>query len=53
METWSSRLGVGCGADPTPEKVKLGNLRCGLGIVGLIGDDWERSIKEAKIRIGL
>jgi hypothetical protein len=55
METWSSRLGVGRGADyPTPEKSQqLGNLRFGLGTVRSIGDDWERSIKEAKVRIGL
>jgi hypothetical protein len=54
METWSSRLGVGRGAT-TPHPVKsqqLGNLICGLGTVRSIGDDWEKSIKEAKVRIG-
>jgi hypothetical protein len=58
METWSSRLGVGRGADdPTPEKSQqLGNLRCGLRTVRsteFYRDDWEKSIKEAKVRIGL
>jgi hypothetical protein len=35
METWSSRLGVGRGADdPHPGKCQqLGNLRCSLGTV--------------------
>jgi hypothetical protein len=55
METWPSRLGVGRGADdPHPGKSQqLGNLRCGLGTVRSIRDDWEKSIKEAKVRIGL
>jgi hypothetical protein len=56
METWSSRLGVGRGADdPTPaKKQQLGNLRCGLGTVrSMDRDDWEKSIKEVKVRIGL
>jgi hypothetical protein len=56
METRSSRLGVGRGADdPTPEKVNsLGNPRCGLRTVRSIDrDDWEKSIKEVKVHIGL
>jgi hypothetical protein len=56
METWSSRLGVGRGADdPHPGKSQqLGNLRCVLGTVrSIVRDDWEESIKEVKVRIGL
>jgi hypothetical protein len=42
------------GCRPHPEKSQqLGNLRCGLGIVRSIRDDWEKSIEEAKVRIGL
>jgi hypothetical protein len=36
-----------------PRKKSTGNLRCGLGTVRSIRDDWEKSIKEAKVRIGL
>jgi hypothetical protein len=57
MENWSFRLGVGRGAEtPHPgESQQLGNLRCGLGTVRSIvnRDDWEKSIKEAKVGIGL
>jgi hypothetical protein len=55
METWSSRLEVGCGADdPTPEKSTVrkpkmwprkSQIDC--------RDDWEKFIKKAKVRIGL
>jgi hypothetical protein len=47
--------GLGVGLRPHPQKSQqLGNLRCGLGTVrSIVRDDWRRSIKEAKVRIGL
>jgi hypothetical protein len=45
---------LGVGLQPHPGKSQqLGNIICGLGTVRSIGDDWEKSIKEAKVRIGL
>jgi hypothetical protein len=42
------------GLRPHPGKSQqLGNLRCGLGTVRSIRDDWEKSVKEAKVRIGM
>jgi hypothetical protein len=54
METQSSRLGVGRGAPPprkksTVRKPKMWPWNSQIDY----GDDWERSIKEAKVRIGL
>jgi hypothetical protein len=39
---------------PPRKKSTVGNLRYGLGTVrSIVRDDWEKSIKEAKCRIGL
>jgi hypothetical protein len=48
-------LGVGRQADNlSPKKKLLGNLNCGLGTEREVKNraDWEKSIQEAKIRIG-
>jgi hypothetical protein len=58
METWSSRLGVGVGRaadDPIPEKkttVRKPKM-WPWNIQIDYRDDWEKSIKEAKVCIGL
>jgi hypothetical protein len=55
MKTWSSRLGVGRRADdPTPEKVTVRKPKMWPRNSQIAyRDDWEKSIKEAKVRIGL
>jgi hypothetical protein len=55
-ETWSSTLGVGRGAnDPPPEKstVRKPKMWPRSSQIDFNRDDWEKSIKEAKVRIGL
>jgi hypothetical protein len=55
IETWSSRLGVGRGADdPTPEKSTVRKPKMWPRNNQInYRDDWEKSIKEVKVQIGL
>jgi hypothetical protein len=55
MKTSSSRLGVWRGADDTtPEKVTVRKPKMWPRNSQIAyRDDWEKSIKEAKVRIGL
>jgi hypothetical protein len=55
METRSSRLGVGRGADnPTPEIInRKPKMWPRNSQIDFNRNDWEKSIKEAKVRIGL
>jgi hypothetical protein len=55
IETWSSRLGVGRRADdPTPEKTTVRKPKMWPRNIQIdYSDDWEKSIKEAKVHIGL
>jgi hypothetical protein len=54
METWSSRLGVGRGATtPSRKKSTVGKPKMWPLNSQIDRDVWEKSIKEAKVSIGL